>query len=238
MYRVNDTAGADVHLENKHLFNEPGKTDANQGGAAHSATEDRDQTAAGEAEGAIENERPLSNDETAEYEKELVKIASIFDNIALPYIDRASQALKYVELFEKLTSRHDVVKPTIGRPGVIRKVVRVLAVPGKTEAAQRKWLERALQIAGMSSTVLSAAMEAKVAQHQSTLLDIARAGTDEEQLEKIKQITARKAQQKGSRTGPKLCKAQVRFSEDRKDEVLALLAKFADENGIELLPSV
>lgn len=86
----------------------------------------------------------------------LSEIEAIFDHADLKYFARAELAAEYVEISEHLEFGQDVQKGP-GRPGIISKTASALTLPGKTDAACLKWLQRPLKIAGISTAAKAAA---------------------------------------------------------------------------------
>jgi hypothetical protein len=182
------------------------------------------------AEPAIESESRVVAPEAR-----LVEIAAIFDHAGLNYFARAELALEYVDITEQLEFGQHVQKGS-GRPGIISKTALALTLPGKTDAARVKWLQRALKIAEISPAAKAAAKQAKVARYQSDLFAIADAGDESEQLKKVAEIAAlRRDKKKGRSVEPKSMTAVIRFPANRKKEILALLATFAETNEVDLL---
>ena len=167
----------------------------------------------------------------------LAEIATTFDHFRTMYLEKADLGREYYDITEQLEFGQDVQKSGPGRPGIISKVARELALPGKSDGAKRKWLERLLKVASISPAAKSAAKQAKVARYQSDLLEIAGAGSEDEQLRKVAEIFARKHASKHRAADEKFLEAAIRYPADRKDDVLAKLATFAEAEDVELLPS-
>lgn len=164
------------------------------------------------------------------------EIAITFDHAHKLPLEKAELALEYFNITEELELGQDVQNPRPGRPGIISKMARELAVPGRTEAGRRKWLERALAVAAMSTEAKLAAREAGLARYQSTLLKIAEAGEKDDQLKKVAEIAARKREHTSRPTGQRLLTSRVVYPADRKEKVLAALTTFAEQQEVELLP--
>jgi ParB-like chromosome segregation protein Spo0J len=80
-----------------------------------------------------------------------------------------------------------------GRPeGGTAKAARTLPIPGPTEDARRKQVERAVKIAGIAPEAKEAAAAAGLANSQTALLAVAQA-EPEHQVGAVEQIAARKA---------------------------------------------
>jgi len=181
---------------------------------------------------------------TGALETRLAEIATFFDHAHAPYLEKADAALEYFNIKERLNFGQVVQNSGPGRPGIISQMARELPLPGKSEEARRKYLERALAIARIGTKVRSAAKKAGVARYQSTLLDIVKAGDEDDQLRKVEEfaarnrdrIAARKRDRKQRAAGQTLFEAIIRYPEDRKNEVLAALAAFAEKEEVELLP--
>jgi ParB/RepB/Spo0J family partition protein len=120
-----------------------------------------------------------------------------------------------------------------GRPeSVVTKTARDLPVPGKTQAARKKALERGLRIAAMSPEVKTEILEAGLDGNQSALIEIAEQDTTEGQLAKIQEIAQKKTSSKAKgrnrrigktkKTKPAASKASLSPNDE---EVLAKLIK-------------
>lgn len=84
------------------------------------------------------------------------------------------------------------------RHGAIADAARSPLVPGKTEGARRKKVERSTKIAALPSEVKKAAAEAGLANNQQALLEIAKEPTAEAQMRKVTELKNRKqTKQKG-----------------------------------------
>ncbi len=175
----------------------------------------------------------------AEIEVRLGQIEEIFNNHQKPILDLADLAQEYVDHAQTI-SRQDVAK-TRGRPeGGIARAVRQLPLPGKTDAARKKRLERLLQIASLSPTVRTAALKACVAHFQSDLLEIAKAETEEDQLQKVSDIVARNHERalalKKRTAGEKQLRALIRYPAERKREIEEALAQFGENHAVLVEP--
>jgi hypothetical protein len=88
-----------------------------------------------------------------------------------------------------------VQKGSIGRPnGGISAAARIIPMPGKSEGAKRKALERDLRIAAMNAEAKKAATAAGLDDNQSALLEIARQSGGEAQLNKVAELQNRAAE--------------------------------------------
>jgi hypothetical protein len=185
----------------------------------------------------------VGSEAKASLEARRTEISNFFVHAHAPYLKKADLALEYFNITERLILDNLVQNSGPGRPGIISRVARELALPGKTEQARRKWLERALNVAGISPDAKSAARQADVARYQSALLEIAKAGGEDDQIRKVEEIVARKRDRAAARKrdrkrrapGQKCLKAVIRYPADRK-EVRAALTTFAERMEVELLP--
>ena len=169
-------------------------------------------------------------------EKRNAEIAVILDNSQLICLDKADLMHEYFENKKQIISGQDVQNSGPGRPeGIIAKVAGELALPGKSKPARKKFLERALDIAGISRAAKAAARTAKLARYQSALLEIAGKESEEEQLQKVKEIVARKDAKKKCATGLKTLKVTFGYSEITRQELLNKITTFADEAEVKLL---
>jgi hypothetical protein len=75
----------------------------------------------------------------------------------------------------------------------ISKAARELQIPGKTIEGRRKFVERALQVAGISAEAKEAAIAAGLDNNRSALLEIAQHRTPEAQLKALAEFVARKS---------------------------------------------
>jgi hypothetical protein len=88
----------------------------------------------------------------------------------------------------------------VGRPhGGIAQAARVLCVPGKTEEARRKSIERAMKIAEICPEAKDEAKRLGLEDNQSALLAIANV-TPEEQVAKAQERAARKRRRRHKQT--------------------------------------
>lgn len=111
-------------------------------------------------------------------------------------LERASLVAEWVRYAEaKISVSGQLVQKTKGgRPeGGIARAARELRVPGKTEEARRKFVERAVKINTLWDETKEAARAAGLANTQSALLAIAREQSSEAQVSKVREIAACKS---------------------------------------------
>jgi hypothetical protein len=113
----------------------------------------------------------------------------------LSVLDRAEHIDQWVLLHEannEISGQPDQKKKP-GRPeGGIAKAARNLPVPGKTEEARRKFIERSIKIATIAPEAKAAVRSAGLANNQRALLAIANEPTPEAQLLKVAELSAAK----------------------------------------------
>ncbi len=195
------------------------------------------ETAVAELNGVV----PPTCTAVAEIETRLAQIEEIFSNHQKPLLDFADLAHEYVDRAETISPQN--VAKTRGRPeGGIMRAVRQLPLPGKTDAARKKRLERLLQIASLGAQVRAAAQKAGVAHFQSHLLEIAAGETEQDQLQKVAELVARNHERtlarKNRTAGEKRLRAVIEYCVDAKRELEEALTKFAEDHEVQLeLPS-
>jgi ParB family chromosome partitioning protein len=114
-------------------------------------------------------------------------------------LDRAEAIAEWVRLAEAQVPAEVrvcgqvVVISQVGRPeGGIAKAARCLPVPGKTEQARRKAIERAIKVDKIAPEAKEAARAAGLSDNQSALFAIAHEPTPEAQLLKVEELSASK----------------------------------------------
>jgi ParB/RepB/Spo0J family partition protein len=122
----------------------------------------------------------------------LWEIAENLHRKELNGLQRAANITEWLELAKKRGGQVDH-KPSGGRPeGGIAEAARVLPLPGKTEEARRKTIERSLKINKIDPEAKAAATAAGLADNQQALLAIAREPTKDAQLTKVAELASRK----------------------------------------------
>jgi ParB family chromosome partitioning protein len=124
----------------------------------------------------------------------LEEIAENLHRGDLTVLDRSEQTAEWVKLTD--------VASVSGPQGGTAKAARELPVPGKTEGARRKDMERALKIAGISAEAKSLVRDSGLEDNQSALLAIASAKTPEEQIEKARKRVERHRHPPSARKRP------------------------------------
>jgi hypothetical protein len=117
----------------------------------------------------------------------LPEIEEILGGGQMTVLDKAALIGEYVSILNRVGlcgQNVQKISGKIGRPvGGTAQAARVLCVPGKTEEARRKWIERALMINRLSPEAKAAAREGGIGDHQRALLQAARQPTPTAQLE-------------------------------------------------------
>jgi ParB family chromosome partitioning protein len=128
-------------------------------------------------------------------EAQLQQIAENLHRAELTVAEISDQTAEWARLIEQKRSILGQVdqQSRRGRPvGGIAEAARQLPVPGKTEEARRKALERAIKIAGTSPEARSALKAAGLDDNQSALLQVAAEPTPARQVGKVSEIVDRK----------------------------------------------
>ena len=176
--------------------------------------------------------KPRGTDEGKTVEARLAEIKQMFAGKSMSYFDMAESAREYHDLKAKEFAQ-SAQKVRVGHPGVISAMARELEIPGKSDAAKRAWLERALKVAKLSSEARDAAAKAKLDKNRSALIEIAEAGDVTEQLKTVARIEKRKAEAKMQ--AKRFIKKTVRLPVKGGDELLGALMSFAEKNGIQVI---
>jgi hypothetical protein len=132
----------------------------------------------------------------------MAEIAEILYHAALKVLDRADLIAEYARLWDGLSiSGQDVRKVRVGRPeNGIARAARHLCVPGKTEEARRKFIERAIKISSITLDAKEAARRAGLDDIQSALLAVASEVTAEAQVAKVCEWAQRKRKPRVTQT--------------------------------------
>jgi hypothetical protein len=118
----------------------------------------------------------------------------------LSVLEQAAHIAKWIEL--AAIDGQVVPKFGVGRPeSVATKAARALPIPGKSDQAKKKVVQRALMIAQIAQAAKEAAQEAGLDDNQAALLDVARQSGAAAQLKKVAEH-----------------KAQLSGTEDANDE--------------------
>jgi ParB-like chromosome segregation protein Spo0J len=153
--------------------------------------------------------------------KTIARLWQISENLhraELAVLDEAEQTAEWLKLVEKLAPSQDddPKKRGPGRPeGLKKKAAKELPLPGKTDAAKQKTLDRRLKIANIDAAARQAARDAGFADSQTKMSQIAREPTARAQLAKVEALT------KSSRKTP----AKLPGSESAGDEPPLEVAK-------------
>jgi hypothetical protein len=148
---------------------------------------------------AIETGIPIVDDIDAR----MATIKEILVVAGMSLLERYSLIAEWVYHAEtKISVSGQVVrKPQGGRPeGGVAKASRELSVPGKTQEARRKFVERAVKINALWEETKEAARAAGLDDTQSALLAIAGEHSLEAQVAKVLEIATRKAAPRKSST--------------------------------------
>jgi hypothetical protein len=126
---------------------------------------------------------------TDEDDARLCEIEEILGYGRLTVLDKAALVAEYLQILGRAGLCGQNVQKVggkMGRPvGGTAQAARVLCVPGKTEEARRKWIERAIAINRLSPEAKAAATEGGMGDHQRALLQAARQPTPTAQLESV-----------------------------------------------------
>jgi hypothetical protein len=145
------------------------------------------------AAAAANNDRRNSD----ESDVRMWEIQTILDHAGKRLFEKCELVAEYVRHAETKVTLYDslVAQPKAGHPlSGITRAARELAVPGKTEGARKKFIERAINIAtGIWPQAKAAVRAAGLDNSISALLEIADLQSPEEQLTKIAEIKARRA---------------------------------------------
>ena len=146
--------------------------------------------------GEVRTDQTKSTDTASEIDARMAKIQEILAFAGMSLLERASLVAEWVRYAEaKISVSGQLVQKTKGgRPeGGIARAARELRVPGKTEEARRKFVERAVKINTLWDETKEAARAAGLANTQSALLAIAREQSSEAQVSKVREIAACKS---------------------------------------------
>jgi ParB-like chromosome segregation protein Spo0J len=119
--------------------------------------------------------------------KTVARLWQISENLhraELTVLDQAEQTAEWLKLVEKLlpSEDDDAKKRGPGRPeGPKKKAAKELSIPGKTDAAKQKTVDRLLKIANIDAAARQAAREAGLADSPTKLSQIAREPTPKAQ---------------------------------------------------------
>jgi hypothetical protein len=136
---------------------------------------------------------PPSDTSADKIDARLAEIEQILRHAGLAVLDKAQLVAEWVKTSDRCSnSGQGVQEHTVGRPrGGIAQAARVLCVPGKTEEARRKFIEREMKIDAISSDAKDEARRLGLEDNQSALLAIANV-TPEEQVAKVHERAERK----------------------------------------------
>ena len=154
-------------------------------------------------------------------------IEEVLDHAATPHLEKCELVAEWVRHAEaKFSIFGQVDQKGAGRPeGGIARAARALPLPGKSEEARRKFVQRAIKIDCIWPEAKSAARKAKLDNVQSALLDIADERSPAAQLAKVAEFAARKAapRRKSSATDgdDSAAKAETSASDQESFELLA-----------------
>jgi hypothetical protein len=128
-----------------------------------------------------------------EADSRMSQIKEILGHAAMRFLDKGELVAEWVRYAEAKVSGQVVQKPQGGRPeGGITRAARELPVPGKTEEARRKLIERAIKINTISPEAKAEARAAGLHNIQSALLAIAEEHSPDAQIAKVQEIVARR----------------------------------------------
>jgi hypothetical protein len=145
----------------------------------------------------------VDGDETAAH---LAEIAEILCHAAITALERAELVAEYVRLSTQLGEGGQLDHPPAGgqqpHDRGISKAARELPVPGHTEEARRKFVERALKIDGISAEAKSEAKQTWSDVTQRDLLAIASQATPKAQVAALRKCQKRKHVPRPKRSAP------------------------------------
>lgn len=154
----------------------------------------------------------------AKWDEVTARLWEISENLHRKDLDKQEEADQVAE-WVKLTSQSEdhekpgqLVQVSGGRglKGGIADAARELPIPGSSDEAKRKYVERSIKIAAIDPEAKEAAAEAGLSNNQSALLQIARTPKDE-QVAKVDEIAERKEARPRKTKKPK--PAEKEFSE-------------------------
>lgn len=126
--------------------------------------------------------------------------------------------LSAMERADNVRRRTDLVKKRNGQVvqsggeaprGLIAETARALSIPGKSEGARRKIVERSLKIADIAPEAKEAAKDADLADNQQALIEIAGEPNAEAQVRKVGEIKSRARDKQKKRKQKKTRRADL-----------------------------
>lgn len=129
-----------------------------------------------------------------EADSRMSQIKEILGYAVMPTLEKYELVAEWVRHAEAKVSGQVVQKPKGGRPeGGVARAARELPVPGKTQEARRKFIDRAIKINTIWPEAKAEARTAGLDDNQSALRDIAKERSLDAQIAKVQEIAARKA---------------------------------------------
>jgi hypothetical protein len=135
---------------------------------------------------------------------------ALFCAYLLP-LERAALVADWISCWARI-SGHNVqkVEHKRGRPNSgIAQAARVLPVPGDTEDARRKYIERLLNMHDLPAEVKEAAAKRGIHRKQSALLVIAKEKSTADQLRKVAELAEQRLSRRRRQSGPASSSASV-----------------------------
>jgi hypothetical protein len=168
---------------------------------------------------------PPSDTSADKIDARLAEIEEILRHAGLAVLDKAALVAEWVKTSDRCNnSGQDVQEHTVGRPrGGIAQAARVLCVPGKTEEARRKFIEREMKIDAISSDAKDEARRLGLEDNQSALLAVANV-TPEEQVAKVHERAERKRGRRRKQS----------ITPDRAKDETNMQQRLPDERDVEM----
>jgi ParB-like chromosome segregation protein Spo0J len=142
--------------------------------------------------------------------KTIARLWEIAENLhraeltALEHDKMVAEWVRLTERYQRISGQKVQKRPR-GRPkGGISEAARQLPIKGKSEAARRKTVERAVRVANLTQEAIVAIKAAGLDDRRSALLAVAKEPTPEAQIAKVRAIVQRKQTRQeaaGSRPG-------------------------------------
>jgi hypothetical protein len=140
-------------------------------------------------------------------DRNVARMADIEHSLYSAYLsplEKAALIAEWLECWRRVSGQNvqkDQVK--LGRPcSGIAQAARVLPVPGKTEDARRKSIERVMRIQSLPAEAKEAAIKVGLHRNQSALLAIAKEESTADQLRKVTELAEKRLSRRRRKSGP------------------------------------